>query len=330
MASSSSAPLFSIITPVFNPGLYLIPAIQSVLRQSCQDFELILVDDGSTESALDEIARMTDPRLRFSRQTNRGAPSACNAGLEIARGEYIAFLDQDDRWAPEKLARHLECFRAHPDVDLTFTWTSYIGEGDQDLGFRPRHWSGRISLGQLFAENVIDCSSAVAIRRVAIEQAGSFDPSLHFLYDLDLCLRVLALRPANGLAIEAVLTQYRRHSDQLSKDWRPLNDDWQELRRKLLSLAPETTVRLAARADAGMMRYFAYVAYERGQFVSGWGLLARGFFLDPPGFATDSRTWKLLLACTAGWALPGVVHRRLQALVGIRPFSGRNLAAPSH
>ena len=315
------SPEFSIITPVFNAGAYLVHTVQSALRQSCSDFELILVDDGSTDNAVDESRQLGDPRLRVLRQSNRGAPSASNAGLDVARGMYIAFLDHDDLWAPEKLARHLQYFRAHPDVDITFTWSSYIGEADQDLGLPTRRWWGQVTFEQLLVDNIIGSSSSVAIRRPSIERAGGFDVRLPLMYDLDLYLRVLRLRPASALAIPEVLSFYRRHSTQMSRDWRVLRNDWQVLIEKFRSLAPEETASVELRANINMNRYFAYVAYERREFRCGCRLLAEGFHFHPPSFLADLRNWKLTAACFAGWLLPASIYRRLEILAGIRPYS---------
>jgi glycosyltransferase involved in cell wall biosynthesis len=316
-------PTFSIITPVFNAGPYLVRAVQSALRQSYSDFELILIDDGSTDNAIDEVAKLADPRMRILRQANQGAPSACNAGLEAARGTYLAFLDHDDLWAPAKLSRHLDSFGAHPDVDLTFTWTSYIGEGDQDLGLPLRRWRGRITFEQLLLDNVIGASSSVAVRRSIIEKTGGFDTHLPLTYDLDFYLRVLRLCQANALAIPEVLTFYRRHSVQMSKDWRVLRKDWRALMEKFRSLAPKETARLELRANLNMTRYFAFLAYERREFDSGCTLLAEGFRMSPSSFVTDRRNWKLGAACLAGRLLPARIHRRLEAQAGIRTFSDR-------
>lgn len=136
----TDAPAFSIITPVFNAGVYLVRTVESALRQSYSDFELILVDDDSTDDAIEGVLRLRDPRIRVLRQANQGAPSACNSGLKASRGAYIAFLDQDDLWSAELLARHLETFCRHPEVDLTFTWMARIGEDDQRLRLPVRRW----------------------------------------------------------------------------------------------------------------------------------------------------------------------------------------------
>ena len=122
-------------------------------------------------------------------------------------------------------------------------------------------------------------------------------------------------------AIPEVLSFYRRHSDQMSGDWRALRNDWQALIGKFRSLAPEQTVSLELEANLNMNRYFAYIAYERREFRCGCVLLAEGFRLHPPGFLAELRNWKLTAACFAGWLLPAGIHRRLVALAGIRPYS---------
>jgi glycosyltransferase involved in cell wall biosynthesis len=292
--------------------------VESLLRQSCSDFELILVDDGSTDNATENVENLGDPRIRVLRQTNRGAPSACNTGLSASRGSYVAFLDQDDLWSSDKLARHRETFQRHPDVDLTFTWTAYIGEADQDLGLPIRRWRGQITFDELLADNVIGATSSVVIRRAAIEKAGGFDPGLPLAYDLDLFLRILRLRPGNALAIPEVLTFYRRHSAQMSQDWQAVRKDWRALLEKYL--VPQD-VHLRVKADVNMTRYCAFLAYERRNFDSGCRLLGEGFRMDPMGFLTDVRNWKMTTACLAGWVLPRRIHRWLESLAGIRTFS---------
>ena len=311
--------------PVYNGGPYLREAVSSALSQTFPDFELILMDDGSTDGAVDALRCLGDNRLRLLSQPNQGPAAACNAALAVAQGEYVAFLDQDDLWGPQKLERHLQCFRANPNVDLTFTWFGYIGERGQDLGFRPRRWNGKVSFEQLLVDNVIGATSPVAIRRVAVSQAGGFDSSLSMSYDLDLYLRVLQLRPDNALAIPEVLTQYRRHPDQMSRDWRALRRDWEALLAKYRLLAPDAVRRTERSANTIMYHYFASVAYERREFDAGLKLLAEGLQRDPAGFARSARHWKALLACLAGRLLPKSVHQRLEALAGLKPFSAHSV-----
>jgi glycosyltransferase involved in cell wall biosynthesis len=113
-------PLVTVVVPTFNRGAAIRPTIESVLAQSCRDWELIAVDDGSTDDTPSILARWGDPRLRIVRQENRGAASARRRGLEDARGAYLAFLDHDDRWDPEKLRLQTEYLDAHPECGLVY------------------------------------------------------------------------------------------------------------------------------------------------------------------------------------------------------------------
>jgi glycosyltransferase involved in cell wall biosynthesis len=292
-----------------------------VLRQTYSDFELILVDDGSTDDAIDGVLRLRDPRIRVLRQANQGAPSAMNSGLNASRGAYIAFLDQDDLFAPEKLARHLETFRCHPEVDLTFTWFACIGELDEVLGLPVREWRGHITFEEVLVDNAIGGISNVAIRREAIEKAGGFDTRFPLIYDTDMFLRILRLRPANALAIPEVLTFYRRHAVQQTEDWRAFRKDNTALLDKFCSMFPKETAHLRRRAEGNVALFCAVLAYERREFGSGCRLLGEQLRMDPLGFLMHVGSWALFIACLIAWALPGRIQRRVESWAGIQTFS---------
>src|SRR5262245_39871742 len=164
----SDAVTFSVVMPVHNGGPFLEKAVRSVTSQRLTDWELILVDDGSSDGAVEGLG-VSDARIHVLRQSPQGAPAASNAALRAARGRYIAILDHDDVWAPEKLQRHAESFLAHPDTDFNFTWSHYIGANDEDLPLPRRRWRGRVSLDLLVRDFVIGNSSSVAFRREAAE-----------------------------------------------------------------------------------------------------------------------------------------------------------------
>ncbi|MCB0107195.1 MAG: glycosyltransferase family 2 protein [Caldilineaceae bacterium] len=113
-------PRVSIIMPAYNQARYIAEAIQSVLEQSYPDWELIIVDDGSTDDTAAIAFRFQDPRIHLHRQTNQGVSAARNVGIALSRGEYIAFLDADDRYRPERLAVHVAYLDHHPTVGLTY------------------------------------------------------------------------------------------------------------------------------------------------------------------------------------------------------------------
>jgi len=120
---STSAVLVSIILPTHNREELLMRSLQSVLNQTCPDFELIVVDDGSTDGTAEEIARLEDTRVRFVRlEENRGAGAARNVGIREANGRFLAFQDSDDEWAPEKLEKQLRCLeRQSEEVGVVYS-----------------------------------------------------------------------------------------------------------------------------------------------------------------------------------------------------------------
>jgi len=113
--------LVSVVIPSYNYGRFLAEAIASVQGQTVEDLEIIVVDDGSTDETPDVLARISEPRLRAIRIANSGISGARNAGLELARGEFLAFLDADDRWLPHKLERQLGMFASEPSLGLVFS-----------------------------------------------------------------------------------------------------------------------------------------------------------------------------------------------------------------
>src|SRR5688572_19309459 len=111
----------SVIIPTYNYGRFVREAIESVQRQTVQDFEIIVIDDGSTDDTQEVLRGIADPRLRIYRTENRGLSAARTEGLRHTRGEFIAFLDSDDRWRPEKLELQLAMMEREPDLGAVFT-----------------------------------------------------------------------------------------------------------------------------------------------------------------------------------------------------------------
>jgi glycosyltransferase involved in cell wall biosynthesis len=311
-------PACSVIIPVFNGGRYLERTIESALDQTFPNFELILVDDGSTDDAVDRARSIKDSRISILSQANAGAPTALNRGISVARGEYIAFLDSDDLWARDKLQSHLESFVAHPEVDLTFTGLVYVDPDDQVLGLPRRRPRGYFNFDQLFVDYTIGCSSAIAVRKNAVAAAGGFDPAMLYLFDLDLVLRVSRLRSSNILGIPAPLTLYRRHPAQQTSDWRVIASYWKKVVDKYKTEAPVRRSDLERRAQLNMTRYFSYLAYEHGDLATATSLLSEAYNVNPLTFLVDLRNWKLGLAYCFDRFLPARLYRWIAGQVGLQ------------
>jgi glycosyltransferase involved in cell wall biosynthesis len=216
MNSKMANPRVSVIIPTYNRAGCLAQAVESVLSQHFRDYELIVVDDGST----DETPRLLsgyDHAIRVLRQENRGVSAARNAGLVAARGGLIAFLDSDDIWLPEKLCRQVEFFNLHPDALICQTEEIWVKNGRRvNPGRRHRKRSGMIFEPSL--ELCLVSPSAVMMRRELFDRVGNFDESLPACEDYDLWLRVSSRFPV-ALIETPLIIKRGGHADQLSRGW---------------------------------------------------------------------------------------------------------------
>lgn len=187
-----SCPTVSVILPTYNRADILGSAVESVLEQTYEDFELLIVDDGSTDDTDDTVAAFDDPRIRYiEHDVNKGAAAARNTGIEAARGSYIAFQDSDDEWSPRKLAKQMAVFdRSPPDVGVVYTgiWRTVNGEKRYlpYPGIDPKEGDIWRSIQR---QNFIPVQVAV-VRRKCFEQVGAFDEQTPPIDDWDLWLRI--------------------------------------------------------------------------------------------------------------------------------------------
>jgi len=210
-------PLISVIIPTFNRRDFLVAAVDSVVSQTFGDFELIVVDDGSTDGTGDVMARYAD-RVIYVVQENRGVSAARNHGIDLARGEYISFLDSDDLWMPTKLEKQVKFFQGHPSAQVCYTDELWIRRGRQ---VNPRKRHAKHS-GWIYAHCLPLCiisPSSVCLRREVLDTVGYFDPELPVCEDYDLWLRVAARYPVHFIA-ERLIVKRGGHPDQLShRSW---------------------------------------------------------------------------------------------------------------
>ncbi len=208
-------PVVSVVMAAKNYANFLPDAVESLLAQTFADWELVIVDDGSTD-ATPTVVRpyLADSRIRYFRSDVLGQSRAKNLGIGFSRGEFIAFLDADDAWLPTKLAEQVEFLRLHPAVGITYTQRELIDETGKSLGFRTETLPGGRVLPQIFLQNFV-CFSSAMVRREVFDSVGLFDPALDLSIDYDLWLRAAAhfeFRP-----IQKVLVKYRTGHGNLSK-----------------------------------------------------------------------------------------------------------------
>ena len=206
-------PRVSVVIPTHNRCDLVREAIASVTAQSYADLELIVVDDGSDDGTAEVVQQYAG--VRYVYQPNRGVSTARNAGVALARGELIAFLDSDDLWQPRKLEHQVALFDQYPDVQICQTDEIWVRNG---VRVNP-HNKHRKAGGDIFARSLELClvsPSAVMMRRALFEELKGFDETLPACEDYDLWLRVTVRVPVHFIELPLVVKR-GGHLDQLSR-----------------------------------------------------------------------------------------------------------------
>ena len=207
-------PTVSVIIPTYNRADFLKEAIESVFAQTFCDFELIVVDDGSTDRTRDLLAAYGE-RLRPIFQANRGVSSARNAGIRAAQGRYIALLDSDDLWLPKKLAAQIAAMEAQPDIPLCHTEEIWIRRGVRVNQMKKHQKHGGHIFPHCLPFCVVSPSSAL-MRRAIFDEVGYFDEALPACEDYDLWLRITKTHPVHFIETPLIIKR-GGHDDQLSR-----------------------------------------------------------------------------------------------------------------
>ena len=206
-------PKVSVIIPSYNRAQSICEAIDSVLSQTSKDFEIIVVDDGSEDSTKEMLSRYGD-KVRYFYQENKGVSAARNYGIREARGEFIAFLDSDDKWLSDKLEKQIDLFLKQPEVCLQYSYARYYDKEKNIEYLRPQHIS--ISFEDFLYRNTVLPTSSVILRKSCFDEVGLFDENLPSIEDYDLWIRI-AHKFKIGF-IPSVLVEKFNYSTNLSKD----------------------------------------------------------------------------------------------------------------
>lgn len=207
-------PTISVIIPTYNRAAVVTEAIDSVLAQTFRDFEVLVIDDGSTDDTRARLVAYGE-RIRLICQENHGVSHARNVGIRAARGQYIALLDSDDLWLPKKLDMQIAVMEAQPDIPLCHTEEIWIRRGVRVNQMKKHQKHG----GYIFPNCLPFCvisPSSVLIRRALFDSVGLFDEALPACEDYDLWLRVAKTYPVHFIETPLIMKR-GGHDDQLSR-----------------------------------------------------------------------------------------------------------------
>jgi glycosyltransferase involved in cell wall biosynthesis len=219
----SNPPAVSVIIPSYNRGYCIAACLRSVLEQGFSDFEIIVVDDASGDDTQAQVAAVADARIRYlAHPTNRGGAVARNTGINVARGEFIAFLDSDDSWLPGKLEKQISALRElGPDWGLSYTWLACVDDdGNETLRIHP-DIDGRC-FEEMLVSNFIGSFSNVVVRKALLVDVGALDESFRSCQDWDLFIR-LARRTSVHCLREYAVRYLQSVSDQFRISTNPLS-----------------------------------------------------------------------------------------------------------
>ncbi|NET52189.1 MAG: glycosyltransferase family 2 protein, partial [Merismopedia sp. SIO2A8] len=259
----------SVILPVYGVEKYIKQTIQSVLDQTDQYFEIIVVDDESPDQSVDICQSFSDPRITIVHQKNRGLAGARNTGIRHARGEYLAFLDGDDLWHPQKLEKHVCHLQNSPNVGVSYSSSAFIDDDNNPLGIYQMPKLLNISIGHIICRNPIGNGSAPVIRREVLDaiafqenrygqvETFFFDDGFRSCEDLECWFRIATQTDWAFEGLPDVLTLYRINPGGLSANLANHLSHWERVIEKTRSYAPEIIGQWENRARAYLLRYLA-------------------------------------------------------------------------
>jgi glycosyltransferase involved in cell wall biosynthesis len=257
-------PKVSIVVPAHNAMVYLPQTIDSVLSQTFADFELLIINDGSSDHLIEWFSQARDSRIKLISQENQGVANARNTGILSAKGEYIAFLDADDIWEKTKLEKQVSCLDENPAVGLVYAWTQLINAKGKLLKFSVMHQEEGYIWEKIVIQDVVGSGSCAMVRASCFQQVGLFDQSVAIAADFDMWIRIAAVY--EFAVLKEHLVFYRQHLTNASKDSQQVIKAHSQIIEKSFKNIPLELLYLRNRAYANLCRYQSWIALENGDY----------------------------------------------------------------
>lgn len=275
-------PSASVVMPAYNCAGTIAASIRSVTAQTLTEWELIIVDDGSSDDTLllAKSIALLDQRIRIVSQQNAGPSAARNQGIALASAPIIAFLDADDLWAPERLAAIVERFSEEPKAGVLFTRVRFVDEHSGAPGRLSEHVA-KLSAQTLLGENPVCTTSNIACRAEVMRDVGLFSHGLNFAEDQEWLLRVAASGRWAICGIDEEWLFYRSGAQSQSADLNAMRLGWLTMIERAKDYGGGLSPRSVRRAYGPFYRYLARRALRLRRPLQSFDFLARGLVADP-------------------------------------------------
>ena len=275
--NSAAAPLVSVVIPTYNSAKFITQTIDSVLSQTYSNYEIIVVDDGSTDASnsICHALAQTDERIRLVWQRNKGLAAARNTGIRHSMGEYIAFLDSDDLWHPEKLSQHVKLLNQYTNVGVSYSASKFINEQGQEIGLSQQPKCQNIQAKDVFLRNPVGNGSAPVIRKaVFTEISFKTDDDIQFFHeclrqseDIECWVRIATTTNWQFAGIAQALTYYRVNNGGLSANVEKQFESWQSACKLMAEYAPEFIARYQSLAKSFGPSHSAVYFFQLSDFA---------------------------------------------------------------
>lgn len=321
---------------MYNVEKYIAKCLESVLAQHFKNFEVICVDDGCQDDTVNIVKQFSDRRIRLVQQANRGLSGARNTGIFAASGLYVALLDADDFWAPEKLTMHVNHLNQNQHVDVSYCPSRFVDEQGNELGIGQFPALKNISFKQVLCRNPIGNGSVPVFRKNALlKQAYDvvgenrkqiFNESLRQSEDIELWVRIAASKDNCFEGIETPLTYYRVNEGGLSANLMKQYNSWYKAINALKTDTGKISDGLFSLAKAYQLRYLARRAVQSGASFTALKLVHKALFCNPRIMIEETQRTCVTYACAFLSLLPNFVYKPVESLA-MKIAASRSLKA---
>lgn len=319
--------LISVIIPVYNGEDTIAEAVESALQQTFSDLEVIIIDDGSTDTTVEILQKISDSRLKVFSYPNAGIAASRNRGLSHARGQYIAPLDADDIWKPEKLEAQLEALQSSSDAAVAYCWSDCIDKSGRWLrpGGHPS-LSGYV-LPNLLISDILENGSNPLIEHQALIKVGKYDESLPAGQDWDMSIR-LAFH-YHFVLVPQPLVLYRISASSVSRNINRLEKAALQVIDKAFIEAPDSLKHLRSKSLANIYKYLIFQSlsspHQKYNALISTKFLLRVIMNNPAFLKRVRLLVKILYRIVAIAALPEDTAQKLfikyQRIANIAPLT---------